>query len=74
MTSVPRIAHALLPIRGKGPSDWAYSWVPVLGPLVGGAIGGLAASVCDRLTTARHTAVPRPDGATSRRWRRPDSP
>jgi glycerol uptake facilitator protein len=37
----PRIAHALLPIRGKGSSDWAYSWVPVLGPLVGGAIGGL---------------------------------
>ncbi|WP_246123649.1 MIP/aquaporin family protein [Cellulomonas terrae] len=41
----PRIAHALLPIRGKGSSDWAYSWVPVLGPLVGGAIAGLAASV-----------------------------
>lgn len=41
----PRIAHALLPIRGKGSSDWAYSWVPVLGPLVGGAIGGLVASV-----------------------------
>ena len=40
----PRIAHALLPIRGKGSSDWAYSWVPVLGPLVGGAIAGLAAS------------------------------
>ena len=41
----PRIAHALLPIRGKGSSDWAYSWVPVLGPLVGGAIAGLVASV-----------------------------
>ncbi|WP_243884634.1 MIP/aquaporin family protein [Cellulomonas fengjieae] len=41
----PRIAHALLPIRGKGSSDWAYSWVPFLGPLVGGAIGGLVASV-----------------------------
>ncbi|NUU17321.1 aquaporin family protein [Cellulomonas humilata] len=40
----PRIAHALLPIRGKGSSDWAYSWVPVLGPLVGGAIGGLVAA------------------------------
>jgi glycerol uptake facilitator protein len=41
----PRIAHALLPIRGKGSSDWAYSWVPVLGPLAGGAIAGLVASV-----------------------------
>ncbi|KQY46141.1 MIP/aquaporin family protein [Cellulomonas sp. Root137] len=40
----PRIAHALLPIRGKGASDWAYSWVPVLGPFVGGAIGGLVAA------------------------------
>lgn len=37
----PRIAHALLPIRGKGSSDWAYAWVPVLGPAVGGILGGL---------------------------------
>ena len=36
----PRIAHAVLPIRGKGPSDWAYAWVPVVGPLVGGALAG----------------------------------
>lgn len=35
----PRIAHSLLPIHGKGPSDWAYSWVPVAGPLVGGVLG-----------------------------------
>ena len=35
----PRIAHALLPIPGKGTSDWAYAWVPILGPLVGGAAG-----------------------------------
>lgn len=41
----PRIAHALLPIRGKGSSDWAYSWVPVAGPLVGGVLAGLAAGV-----------------------------
>jgi glycerol uptake facilitator protein len=34
----PRIAHALLPIRGKGPSDWSYAWVPVAGPLLGGAL------------------------------------
>jgi len=39
----PRIAHALLPIRGKGSSDWSYSWVPILGPLVGGALAGLVA-------------------------------
>ncbi len=32
----PRLAHALLPIRGKGSSDWSYSWVPVVGPIVGG--------------------------------------
>lgn len=34
----PRIAHAILPIRGKGGSDWAYSWVPVAGPVAGAAI------------------------------------
>ncbi|MCK0117224.1 glycerol uptake facilitator protein [Isoptericola sp. CG 20/1183] len=39
----PRIAHALLPIKGKGSSDWGYSWVPVLGPIVGGVLGGLLA-------------------------------
>ncbi|MBC1226649.1 MIP/aquaporin family protein [Listeria booriae] len=37
----PRIAHFVWPISGKGGSDWAYSWVPVLGPIVGGALGGL---------------------------------
>jgi glycerol uptake facilitator protein len=36
----PRIAHAILPVPGKGPSDWAYAWVPVVGPLLGGALGG----------------------------------
>ncbi|WP_309075534.1 MIP/aquaporin family protein [Paenarthrobacter sp.] len=39
----PRIAHAILPIKGKGTSDWAYSWVPVVGPLAGGALAGLVA-------------------------------
>ncbi len=39
----PRIAHALLPIRGKGGSDWGYSWVPVAGPAVGGILAGLLA-------------------------------
>jgi glycerol uptake facilitator protein len=35
----PRLAHALLPLPGKGGSDWAYAWVPVLGPTVGGVVG-----------------------------------
>ncbi|GAK32729.1 glycerol uptake facilitator protein [Iodidimonas nitroreducens] len=37
----PRIAHALLPIPGKGPSDWRYAWVPVVGPCIGGLLGGI---------------------------------
>ncbi|MEL7975368.1 MIP/aquaporin family protein [Isoptericola sp. F-RaC21] len=41
----PRIAHAFLPIKGKGSSDWAYAWVPVAGPLVGGVLAGLLGSV-----------------------------
>lgn len=40
----PRIAHAVLPIRGKGGSDWSYSWVPVVGPLIGGVLAGLVAA------------------------------
>ncbi len=35
----PRLAHALLPIPGKGDSDWGYAWVPVVAPIVGGVIG-----------------------------------
>jgi glycerol uptake facilitator protein len=37
----PRIAHALLPIAGKGGSDWGYSPIPVIGPMLGGALAGL---------------------------------
>ena len=40
----PRIAHAVLPMRGKGGSDWSYAWIPVVGPIIGGALGGLAAA------------------------------
>jgi glycerol uptake facilitator protein len=38
----PRIMHAVLPIPGKGSSDWGYAWIPVVGPLIGGALGALA--------------------------------
>ncbi|WP_446897270.1 MIP/aquaporin family protein [Clostridium sp. LBM24168] len=37
----PRIAHAILPIAGKGDSDWNYSWIPVFGPITGGIVGAL---------------------------------
>lgn len=39
----PRLAHFLLPIPGKGSSDWGYAWVPILGPLVGGAAAAMLA-------------------------------
>ncbi len=35
----PRLAHAVLPIPGKGGSDWEYSWIPIVGPLIGGVAG-----------------------------------
>jgi glycerol uptake facilitator protein len=38
----PRIMHFILPIAGKGDSDWGYSWVPVIGPIIGGLIGAFA--------------------------------
>ena len=41
----PRIAHAILPIPGKGGSDWSYSWVPVVGPIIGGVLAGLLSGV-----------------------------
>jgi glycerol uptake facilitator protein len=41
----PRIAHAVLPIKGKGSSDWGYSWVPIAGPIIGGVLAGLLSRV-----------------------------
>ncbi len=35
----PRLAHAVLPLRHKGHSDWGYAWVPIVGPIVGGIAG-----------------------------------
>src|SRR5262245_18009586 len=37
----PRLAHAILPIPGKGDSDWDYAWIPVVGPIIGGVLGAL---------------------------------
>ena len=35
----PRIAHAVLPIAGKGGNDWGYAWIPVVAPIIGGILG-----------------------------------
>lgn len=43
----PRIAHAVLPISSKGSSGWSYSWVPIVGPFIGGALGGYVAQLMD---------------------------
>ena len=37
----PRIAHAVLPIAGKGGNDWGYAWIPVVAPIIGGILGAL---------------------------------
>jgi glycerol uptake facilitator protein len=37
----PRLAHAILPVNNKGRSDWAYAWVPVVGPIIGAALGAI---------------------------------
>jgi glycerol uptake facilitator protein len=41
----PRVAHFLLPIPGKGDSDWGYSWIPIVGPVIGGIIGAITWSM-----------------------------
>ena len=41
----PRIAHAVLPIKGKGDSDWGYAWVPVVGPMIGAVLAALTYSI-----------------------------
>lgn len=42
----PRIAHALLPIHGKGDSDWGYAWIPVVAPTIGGVLGAFLFKAC----------------------------
>ncbi len=42
----PRIAHAVLPIKGKRDSDWAYAWVPVVAPVIGGVLGAQLFDFC----------------------------
>lgn len=42
----PRLAHALLPIAGKGGSDWGYAWIPVMGPILGGIAGAVFYKLC----------------------------
>jgi glycerol uptake facilitator protein len=46
----PRIAYAILPIRGKGRPDWGYSWVPVVGPLIGAALAAGVAALAPTAT------------------------
>ena len=40
----PRIMHAILPMKGKGGSNWGYAWVPVIGPVIGGILGSVASA------------------------------
>eukprot|EP00270_Netrium_digitus_P002486 TRINITY_DN12811_c0_g1_i1.p1 TRINITY_DN12811_c0_g1~~TRINITY_DN12811_c0_g1_i1.p1 ORF type:complete len:379 (+),score=71.80 TRINITY_DN12811_c0_g1_i1:130-1266(+) len=49
---MPRLAHFLLPIPGKGSSEWWYSWVPVVGPLAGGVAGALVAKGMKNITAS----------------------
>ncbi|WP_027178696.1 MIP/aquaporin family protein [Maridesulfovibrio bastinii] len=42
----PRIAHAILPIPGKGSNDWGYAWIPVVAPICGGVVGAMLYKAC----------------------------
>lgn len=41
----PRIAHTILPVPGKGDSDWGYAWIPVVAPIIGGILGALVFNI-----------------------------
>mgnify|MGYP001053981739 FL=1 len=47
----PRIMHAILPIKGKGDSDWSYAWIPVVGPIIGGSLGALLFNMVIQFTS-----------------------
>jgi glycerol uptake facilitator protein len=49
----PRIAHAILPIQGKGDSDWGYAWVPVVGPILGAALAAVVYGLYPMTTLAQ---------------------
>ena len=51
--------HAILPIAGKGGSDWSYAWIPVVAPIIGGVLGALAFDAFFYPATARRWAAPR---------------
>lgn len=42
----PRIAHALLPLKNKGDSNWGYAWIPIVGPIIGGILGAVVYNIC----------------------------
>lgn len=42
----PRLAHAIVPIAGKGDSDWSYAWIPIVGPIIGGVLGAVIFNCC----------------------------
>ena len=45
----PRIMHALLPIKNKGTSDWSYSWIPVVGPVIGALLAAILFNIVSKL-------------------------
>ena len=63
----PRIAHAILPIPGKGSSDWGYSWIPVVGPIIGAVIAALPGwrGCCSNCCNCR--AAPAPGARAARK-------